>query len=143
MNEHEGLSASVFIAAIWCGAVVASVAFWGGLTLLLGAERGEVNAASLFGAVVGIPGGFLIAISAFLVRFGIRGWRQAYETTRAAYQQPQPMGDGEAYPAAEDAKEVQENTYQCCEDRLTIDGYVIHGGPDCIHPQSDLYRDFY
>lgn len=142
MNDTKGLSGPVFLFVTWGVLALASVAFWGGITALLGAEQGEINAAALFGAVVGVPGGLFFALVALLMRFGIRGWRQTYSEARDSYQE-QAASMAQPYPVETQPKEIQENTFGCCEDRLTTDGFVIHGGPDCHHPDADLYRDFY
>lgn len=153
-----------WVPTIWIGTVVGlPVALIAG-SAALGARQGEVAQWGLLGLLIGVFGGWLIALLTWLFFNGIYGWKtlggefheayaEAKEESRleqqiedeieaerltgvpvAALDQavaPSPWvvpdGEGHSYNL---------NPWGCCLDNYDEDGYPIHGGANCQHPEA-------
>lgn len=121
---------------IWGGLIVglplASMALFG----LIGAPRDQVLGSGITALMVtvffGAPVAFAVTLTRSIFRWvseKVRSFPTPAKASRAPLTNPITPAGGD--------------TYNCCQDRMDVDGRIAHGGDGCNHPDAELYRDEY
>lgn len=128
----------------WGACLVLFPLIGGVLFALFDAPSNQVAEVVIVGVVFGFLFGWAFGVGVFLVHRTTQGARNLIEDYRESaghqpVQEPSLATDPQPEGFVGD-RPVMANTYHCCNDRLTTDGYVVHGGPDCQHPYANWYR---